>query len=383
MLPNLIPDFVSRSDLMQDMVGARALLSRVDPYPVLGPAFAEMGVDWPVSHRSGHPPTAFLFLVPVAGLDWPIVAYLWMLLTLGAIGATAWAFGLRWRAAAALAPLVLLWPPAFNSLGQFTAIWMLGLALAWRYHNRPFVAGLCIGLASLTKLVPAIALGPFLLRRQWAAIGGFAAVWVMAVALLLGLDPASIIAYLAVTREVSSEQIARADNGALLRVAADLGPLGLGFAGALVAVVLWSVRGRMLSAATWDRWVWLGLAVLPIAWVYSLLPLLPGLLRQLRHGRPFVRGLAALAFAAPFLGPTPTMNPWTVALTITLAGLGYVIPQRGRHEIFQNSTTVNTSVPQLVASPCPLVALVNSQRCWTSNAFVAAMVNSPEAMDTV
>jgi hypothetical protein len=41
-------------------------------------------------------------------------------------------------------------------------------------------------------------------------------------------------------------------------------------------------------------------ALLPIAWIYSLLPLLPGLLRTAARGGLLARGLAAVAFAIPF-----------------------------------------------------------------------------------
>ena len=50
-----------------------------------------------------------------------------------------------------------------DGMGQLTPLWLLGLALAWRLRNRPGPAGAAIALASLTKLLPALCLLPFLL----------------------------------------------------------------------------------------------------------------------------------------------------------------------------------------------------------------------------
>lgn len=59
------------SDLPQDLIGARALLSNSDPYPILGPVATAFGENWSeVTIRSTHPPTAFLLAVPIASLDW-------------------------------------------------------------------------------------------------------------------------------------------------------------------------------------------------------------------------------------------------------------------------------------------------------------------------
>jgi hypothetical protein len=55
-----------RSDLLQDYIGARGLVSGDAAYPVLGPAMGALGVWWPISTYSTHPPTAFLFLVQLA-----------------------------------------------------------------------------------------------------------------------------------------------------------------------------------------------------------------------------------------------------------------------------------------------------------------------------
>src|SRR5262249_9564311 len=45
-----------RADFAQDYVGARELVAREDAYPALGPAFAKVGLIWPVPASSTHPP---------------------------------------------------------------------------------------------------------------------------------------------------------------------------------------------------------------------------------------------------------------------------------------------------------------------------------------
>src|SRR5947209_6671708 len=77
-------------DLVQDYVGARDVASGHEAYPVLTRAYASVGLMWPAGHRSTHPPTAFLLVLPVAWLPWKAAAAVWMVLMLaldaGAIG---------------------------------------------------------------------------------------------------------------------------------------------------------------------------------------------------------------------------------------------------------------------------------------------------------
>ncbi len=294
-------------DFVQDYVGARVLAREGDPYGILTDAYASVGIAWIAPHRSTHPPTAFLLALPVAWLSYNLAAAVWGVAMLAAIGGAWWAFGVRWEVAAALAPLTVLWPPAAWSLGQLTPLWLLGLALAWRFRDRPVAAGAAIGLASLTKLVPALSLAPFLLRGRWTVLRGFAAVWALALALLQLLDLSVISRYLTIGRTVSREQVSRAENSALLFAAwHGAGVVGLGAALVLVgAVVVLSVKrlratGR-LNRWSWDAWSWLGVALLPIAWIYSLLPLLPALVRVVARGGPLAAALALFTLLVPFL----------------------------------------------------------------------------------
>jgi hypothetical protein len=307
-------------DLVQDYVGARRLVHRRDAYPVLTDAFASVGLRWRAEHRSTHPPTAFLLVGSVSRLPWKAAAAVWAALMLLAIGGAWWALGARAELAAALAPLTLVWPPAAWSLGQLTPLWLLGLAVAWRERRRAGSAGAAIGLASLTKLVPAVSLVPFLALGRAAVLRAFAAVWVVAGIVLMAIDPGVIGRYLSVGRTVGDDQAARGENSALLwAFDHHLGSAGLA-AGVLLVVLVLGLSLLRLRAAgrldewTWCAWCWGGVALLPIAWIYSLLPLVPVLWLCLRRG-----GLAARALALPAVVVPFTIDPFGLPGAIWLA----------------------------------------------------------------
>ena len=315
-----------RSDFAADYVSARALLDRTDPYPVLGPAFENVGLDWQITTRSTHPPTVGLLALPVARLSWPMAAAVWGWAMLLAIVVAAWAVGFRVAWACAIGVLlVLIWPPAAWSIGQVTALWLLGAALAWRWRERPFLAGLAIAIASMTKLLPALLLVPFLLRRRWGAALGFAVAWAVALLALLALDPQSISSFVRVEVNQGAEERARGDNGALLEGARNHGGVLVALAALLLVIVVAAVAFRQtkpdvpLSAAAYAKWVWLSVAVLPVAWIYSLLPLALVLLVALWAGRVIAVLAAGAAIVLsmiqmPFSADSSPLLIWAIAL---------------------------------------------------------------------
>jgi glycosyl transferase family 87 len=314
-------------DLVQDYVGARDLAHGREAYPVLTRAFASVGLTWPAEHRSTHPPTAFLLVLPVAWLPWKAAATVWMVLMLGALAGAYWALGVPPGPSVALAPLTVVWPPGGWSMGQLTPLWLLGLALAWRMRERPAHAGAAIALASLTKLLPALSLLPFLLLRRWSVLRGFGVVWSIAVATLLVLDRGAIERYVTIVRTVSRDQAARGENAALLWAAAhNYGAVGVAVAIALaVAVVVRSLRRvwRLgeIDRLSWDGLGWASVALLPIAWIYSLLPVLPSLARLVRRGGLVAATLALVTFSIPF-AVEPFGLPGAIRLAFATAALG-------------------------------------------------------------
>jgi hypothetical protein len=314
------------NDFVQDLAGARALRHGGNAYPLVSVAAAELGLVWEIEHQSTHPPSAFLFALPLADLPWPQAASLWTLAMLATLLATSWALRVPWQATA-LAPLFLLWPPVTYALFQTSPIWLIGLALAWRWRNSPYVAGVCLGIASLPKFFAAFGLLVFIRQREWRALVGFVAVWVLAVGLILVLNAGAVPQYIMANRSESPLQIARLDNGALLPAAWAIGGhvaiiLAAGLVGCAAALLL---RSREMTASRWALCVWLGVALLPIAWTYSLLPLLPWLIRLLWRGEAWPRLLSALAIGSSFFGFFPTANSWAIALTIASAGGAFML----------------------------------------------------------
>jgi len=220
---------------------------------------------------------------------------------------------------------VLLWPPTLGSFSQLTVLWLLGLVLAWRFRHRHLVAGVCIGVAALRKLLPAIALVPFGRKRQWGALVGFGLVWFGAVAILLLLNADVFSAYFFANREASPEQIARLDNGAFLPFGVHTaGFAGLAASATLVIVVTFlALRRPASSPEVWALWTWLSVALLPIAWTYSLLPLFPYLLRTVRRSGLVPAVLAIGALLAPYWGPLPSSNPCAVTMALVLSALAF------------------------------------------------------------
>ena len=314
-------------DLVQDYVGALRLTERRDPYPVLTDAYASVGLRWSAEHRSTHPPTAFLLVLPVAWLPWKAAAAVWAALMLATIGGAWWALGARPELAAALAPLTLLWPPAAWSLGQLTPLWLLGLALAWRYRRDATRAGVGIGLASLTKLLPLVSVAPFLVLRRVHVLRSLAAVGVVTGAALAVVEPGVIGRYVSLGRSTGDDQAARGENAALLwAFHHHLGPIAVAAAAALVAVVAAASLGRLRSLGEldewdWCAWSWIGVALLPIAWIYSLLPLAPTLWLCLRRGGVVARGLALFAIVVPFT-IDPFGRPGAIWLAAATAAAG-------------------------------------------------------------
>ena len=314
-----------RADFAQDYIGAQALLSQEELYPVLGPAFERIGLKWDAGHRSTHPPSAFLLALPLAGFPYPVALRIWAVAMALCMVVAARAFGLPWPWAILAALLSLAWPPMRHSTQQYTPIWLLGLALAYRFRARPLLSGAWVAFASLPKFLAASALLAHARLGQWKAVAGFIAVWLATALALVAIRLDAWGAYLYGNEIDFMSQTLRDDNGALGIVAWRLGgSIGVAAIAMLVVVVLWVSR-RSSDDCAWASLTWLGIALLPIAWVYSVLPLLPWLLRVVWVGRVLPSAFGAAALLIPLLGPRPTLRPWSVALCIFMAGVAFLL----------------------------------------------------------
>jgi Glycosyltransferase family 87 len=313
-----------RIDLVQDYVGARRLVGSGDPYLRLDQAFAEVGISSKARHRSTHPPSAFVLALSIAGFSWKVGAAVWAALMLAAIGGAWWALGAAPELAAALAPLTLAWPPAAWSLGQLTPLWLLGLALAWRWRERPLLAGAGVAFASLTKLLAALSLAPLLAVRRWRALVGFGAVWSASLALLLLLRTDALERYLHVIRSTGDDQAARQENAALLWAAGHNFGVGGVVAGGLLVLGVLLTAVKTGGEWSWWAWCWGGVALLPIAWIYSLLPLLPVMAFCVRRGGLTSRALVLVALVIPLL-IDPFGLPGAIRLAAATACIGVAL----------------------------------------------------------
>jgi hypothetical protein len=319
-------------DLSQDILGARRMIAGRDAYPIYGPALVEIGMPpQAIPHASAHPPTAFLFGLPFIHQPWPEAARQWALWVLGAIVVSWRAAGLGWPAAFALTAWGLAWPPLATSVGQLTPVWLLGQALGWRWRHTPWLAGAALGVASLTKFLPALLLAPFVLRRQWVALAGFVAVWLAAIGAILWLAPGVLQEYARVGVPTGAEQAMRPDNGALLAVATTRirGPaptilVVVMLAAMLLRAIRVTLAKRGADRHAWGLWAWLAVACLPVVWQPSLLPLATELVLVIVSGCLLPRVLAGAAILAPIALPWDGhvgRNGEGVFLCLVLAGM--------------------------------------------------------------
>src|SRR5215831_11651069 len=124
---------------------ARSALHGRSPYPVADPA-ALVHYD-----RFVYPPITALLVAPLAVLPDMAGRVLVLLLTLACVALALRLLGVRdWRCYG----LALLTAPALDtvSLGALSSAMLLGVAAAWRYRDRRYVAAPVIALTAVAKL---------------------------------------------------------------------------------------------------------------------------------------------------------------------------------------------------------------------------------------
>jgi hypothetical protein len=304
------------TELLQDYAGARALLFGGNAYETNGEQldrYVQMGNLDLSNVVSTHPPTAFALVLPLAPLPFNVASAVWAALMLLGLVLVVRSCGATWYVAALLAPLLLLAPPVAAGANQIGLAWLVLVFLAFRYRGRPLVVGVLLALASLTKFLPALLLMPLIARRQWRGLAAFAGVWIGTFALLAALNVEVIRTYLAVGGSAAAVWLADSGNGALLPTAWRSGPLALALALVLVGGVL-CLEGRAFTTGTgddrlhWARWNWLAVSLLPIAWVYSVLPLALTLVILFQMRRMLSAAIALAAFGPVlFLAHQPAL----------------------------------------------------------------------------
>ena len=326
------------TDLLVVYGGARALLEGGDPYQpsenfsdrYLGP-----GSSW-ISLVNFHSPTGLALLLPLTPFSFRAAAAIWAALMIGTLIAVIRAAGAPWHFAFLLGPLVLLLPPVAFATGQFTIEW-LGLAtLAFAIRRRSFAAGVVIGLASLTKYLPALLLIPLLFRRQWGALVGFVAVWCIATGVIAALEFKAFTEYLATSGPRGREWIAMYGNGAFIPfLPIHFGLATAAFPLALALGVLACELARLRAGGGderghWARWNWLSVALVPSVNTYSLVPLALSavLLFQRRRLVPTILGVASFIPVVTTWEPIPGVTQF-----MCIAGMGLAVGLDGLSEV--------------------------------------------------
>ena len=337
-------------DVFQDMIGFRRLCARRDPYPPVSQAIGELSgvssANYPTSLRgpgtpSTHPPTAFLFASPVAFLTPSIAAVVWVIVCFALIYLTCLCYGIKWLAAGGLTILsVALLLPVAESFTQITLFWTAGVALAYRYRGRQsFWPGVGIGLAAITKWLPAGVIGYFVFQRKWRAVAGMLLTCLLAVGIIIALQPAAFARYLSVNRTVSWLYISASPNTSLFAQAyihfRVVGILVVGMYVLLLAGRNWNALFNPARTPEYSFFLYSFLAVLflPLCWNSSLLPLVPVLGYFVLKGRLPHIILAGICLASMglcdinLLGFIPRMPQGTS--TLLMASVLFLIQSPG------------------------------------------------------
>lgn len=175
----LVP-FVYRKDFLQEYLLGRAIVEGVDPYlPISALADRFLG-PLPVPlfpHPTPHPPTAGLLFLPLAFLDYPLAAIVWVILELACLVASVHILGRVGGARLGIRVTLIATGMALSYfavvldllLGQLMLPLLL-LLVAAHYaltSDRPLAGGVLLGFSMLLKPVAWPLLLVFVMRRDW------------------------------------------------------------------------------------------------------------------------------------------------------------------------------------------------------------------------
>jgi hypothetical protein len=279
-----------------------------------------------------YPPPFALLILPIALLPIDIAVWTWTALLFAATVAGIGLLPVSVRTRLIVLLLAALsWPLLYAiKLGQVGPVLLLLFAVAWRWMDRPWPAGLATGLGAVIKLQPALLIG-------WMAVTGRRRAAMIAVALILLLAAlATVVAGQQVwqdwatllgraSRPVLAENdtgfgrlayLAGASEG--LAIAIHYANVGLVIAVTTVAVLRASATGAFLAVVVASQFV------SPVLWDHYALVLLLPIAWLIERGRTWAV-LIALATATPFVGLTPTVAYpvvfWVALLALTWEGL--------------------------------------------------------------
>lgn len=298
------------TDFLVDYASAHALTHGLDAYAVARTLIKKVAPDWPVNDANSHPPTLLPLILPFTLVTYHRALEFWSTAMIIAIGITLLLIGVRWPIAAAGGIALGLTMPGAYAIGNPVPLIGLGVAMAYRFRDRPWLAGLGIALATAPKLSGVILLIPFVLSQRFRAVAWAVGFLAILATIPVILQPTIWARYLKAGLQAIAMNEARYDNASLLKSLAHLGvPTLMGLtilgAGAVLAVLI--SRDVFWPAA------WLMVASLPLAWLYSLITLVPvGASILIRRRSPLSASLLILA-AGLTLASSPS-GEWPVVV---------------------------------------------------------------------
>jgi hypothetical protein len=330
------------TDFLIDYASANALLRGQDPYEISENLIARTDAPaWEIQIANPHPPSVLPIVLPFALLPYRAALAAWALTMAIGYFVSLRMMGLRGPSSlVATAACVLFWPGAY-AIGNVVSVTAIGVAMAYRFRDSPWIAGLGIAWAATPKAAGLLLLIPFVITGRLRAAFAGCALFGFASVLPAFFFPQVWSSYWTLGTDAIASTRARPDNASILNLFERLGVPG-SLALALLAAI--ASGAAVKSRDTFWPIVWLSVAALPIAWMYSLMAFVP--LVALSFGESdrkckrtlFLTGVSVIiAVGSPPLGVTPTK----VFPLICLLLLGVVSCQTPIEPFWRNRAQVH------------------------------------------
>lgn len=301
------------------LAAARSL--RIDPSSNI---YVPVSSCYPHGLASAYPPLLALVLEPLTTLSCPAAIFLW-----AALNAVVWLGVVWWMSrgmgwwTALIVPLGLFSYPLWRTLwlGQINLVLLLGM---WAVVVlRPRWAGIVLGFITALKVLPAMLLLWFILRREWKiVVSAIATLLALCLVMALIVGPRGIAYFAGGFLAVGQGEIQTSLN-------ASLGSVTL----RLLALVIFVV-GSWLGGSPPLGYAWALSTMLlasPLVWDHYLLwllPVIPLVLMWRRDRHVWLAVLAYLIGATPLSIGRPALVTLSVVLLWGLTGYWYLIGEK-------------------------------------------------------
>jgi hypothetical protein len=333
------------TDFLVDYASAYALVHHGDAYEITEKLSERVGAHWEVSTANPHPPTMLPFILPFLAGDYRSALGAWSLAMLFVLILSVRFLDVPWAVAGGVGVALAVSFPGAYGIGNPVPLIGLGLAIAYRWRNHPLLAGLGIALAAAPKISGILIVIPFLLARRFKAVAVAAGVYGVLAGLPVLFQSNVWSRYFQAGVRAAVLNASRSDNASWLHLAERCG------VSSFVVIALLGVLAIVAAIITRDTFwpaVWLIVVALPIAWMYSLLTLLPLAVHVVRRGSPTSIGLI-LAAAGLMIGSPPSSH-WPVVVfpwVTMLAFIGLLLTRPMTGERFWLPHWAATFVPRI------------------------------------